>query len=409
MKLAQWCLSQGLNAEATAQLQAVVALNPGHAKAKAMLQNLALSAQRAAPSDPEVSRTGATAAAPDRPEELNSDVLAQIRRDQGQVRPAPPVIFDLPPALAVRRFQEFAWFVHPELQRRCAQCHNERSDRQFQLVEAKSRRDLSNHLLVTTNLDATLRLIDPDNPAKSDVLVSSVMPHGPSGRPILSGPNDPSYQRLATWINGLKGPQKPHQDQRRPPSDPRPAALPSREGFATDRSPGPPPESPNPAAVTAPAPMTPPRNTVEPAHISATHPAVPPDADFRVPSLLGGTDPALVPARVAGPVARHRPAARVCPLRPLPQTITLPSGEVIPVDTRALSKKDPSDASGTPRKKPLKVDPALLEKMLRGQRSALSTTPQARRFRKRPGGARRLLDGAACRAAPRPARQAAPS
>src|SRR3954453_7402984 len=38
MKLARWCLSQGLNAEAKAQLQEVVARYPGHVQAKAMLQ-----------------------------------------------------------------------------------------------------------------------------------------------------------------------------------------------------------------------------------------------------------------------------------------------------------------------------------------------------------------------------------
>jgi hypothetical protein len=347
MKLAQWCLSQGLNAEATDQLRAVVALIPGHDRARAMLQNLALTARRAAPSDPAVSRTAATTA--DRPQELSSDVLAQIRRDQAHVRPVTPVIFDLPPALAVRRFQEFAWSVHPALQTHCARCHNERSDRQFQLVEAKNRRDLANHLLVTTNLDATLRLIDPANPTKSELLVSAVLPHGPSGRPILSGPNDPSYQRLAAWINNLKGPQKPAETATTAP----PASSPAPAGFASDRSPAPPQEPGSLALPTAPVPPTP-RAAGEPAHVSASNPAVPPDAAFPTSPLLGGTNPAPVPAGAAVPA-------------PGAQTITLPSGEVVPVDTRALSPKDPPEVPGAPRKKPIKLDPTLLEKILSGK------------------------------------------
>ncbi|HEX8201131.1 MAG TPA: hypothetical protein VF590_11630, partial [Isosphaeraceae bacterium] len=49
MKLARWCLSQGLNAEARERLAEVVARYPGHPQAKAMLQNLALAAERPAP------------------------------------------------------------------------------------------------------------------------------------------------------------------------------------------------------------------------------------------------------------------------------------------------------------------------------------------------------------------------
>jgi hypothetical protein len=361
MKLAHWCLSQGLNAEATAQLEQVLALHRDHAQARAMLQNLAVTARRAAPSDPEVSRTGRHRHRPHRgpgpgpARELNSDVLAQIRRDQGQVPPAKPVIFDLPPAQAVRRFQEFAGSVHPELQRHCAKCHNERSDRQFQIVEAKSRRDLSNHLLVTTNLDATLRLIDPENPAKSEVLVSAVMPHGPANRPILSGPNDPSYQRLATWIHSLKGPQRPVAAATA--SAPLPTSSPDGSAaFASERPPSPAREVPTPAAPTIPVATAPPRDPSETPRISATHPAVPPDADSGpLPCWEGPIPPGGGPR--AGPLARRRPAARCARPAATPGTITLPSGEVVPVDTRALSKKDPADPAGAPRKKPVTVDP----------------------------------------------------
>ena len=50
-----------------------------------------------------------------------------------------PVIFDLPPALAVKRADEFARDVHPVLQTACARCHNEQLPGQFQLIEVKTR------------------------------------------------------------------------------------------------------------------------------------------------------------------------------------------------------------------------------------------------------------------------------
>ena len=106
------------------------------------------------------------------------------------------------------------------------------------------------------------------------------------------------------------------------------------------------------------------QGSAEPVRYSATHPAVPPDAVFPTSPLLGG--PNSSPAQSPVPSPGVNPPAGSTPPA-VPQTITLPSGEVIPVDTRALSKKDPDEAPGTPRKKPIKVDPALLEKMLSGK------------------------------------------
>ncbi|HEX8199680.1 MAG TPA: hypothetical protein VF590_04280, partial [Isosphaeraceae bacterium] len=244
------------------------------------------------------------------------------------------------------------------LQRHCAGCHNEHSSRPFQLIEAKSRRDLGNHLLVTTNLDATLRQVDRENPAKSEVLVNAILPHGPAGRPILSGPNHPSYQRLATWVHSLKGPPKPAEAVAAPGVF-APAAPAPNEGFASARPSSPPPEAPAPAAPIDPGGAPSPGAQVATYRGSATHPAVPPNADFRTSPLLGGSGP--VPAPTPGvPAPQPLGAAG-------PQAITLPGGEVVPVDTRALSRDDPADRAEASKKKPIKVDPALLEKILSGK------------------------------------------
>jgi len=59
---------------------------------------------------------------------------------------------------------------------------------------------------VRANLDASLKLVDRANPLRSELLASSLRPHGagPSKRPIFQGSNDRAYQILATWVNKLQ-------------------------------------------------------------------------------------------------------------------------------------------------------------------------------------------------------------
>src|SRR5205823_6310257 len=119
----------------------------------------------------------------------------------------------------------------------------------------------------------------------------------------------------------------------------------------------------------APFPVPAPGGQVEPARLSATHPAVPPDASFPTSPLLGGCSPVPVATPGQGPLPATPGASAPPPSNApaAPQTITLPTGEVIPVDTRALSKSDPIARPGSTKKKPIQVDPALLEKILIGK------------------------------------------
>ena len=92
--------------------------------------------------------------------------------------------------------------VHPirpsPLQAYCAKCHDGAVQGQFQLVPIKSRADRTPDAL-RANLDATLRLIDPENPSHSVLLSSTLRPHGSGAkpRPIFSGSNDRAYKVLA--------------------------------------------------------------------------------------------------------------------------------------------------------------------------------------------------------------------
>src|SRR4051812_41273196 len=121
LKLAHWCLSHHLDAEAKAQLLAVLELSPGQAQIKNMIANIDNALTRAAIRDEGVERTRGERPVDGRPAELDAGIF---RPGQGAAAVAPvsslPTIFDLPTPLAVKRADEFTRGVHPVLQRACA-------------------------------------------------------------------------------------------------------------------------------------------------------------------------------------------------------------------------------------------------------------------------------------------------
>ncbi|QDV35116.1 hypothetical protein [Tautonia plasticadhaerens] len=336
LRLARWCLTQGMEGEAAEQLRALLSWSPGDSQAADMLKALEASvARREAAVDSGVVRTGGesvggggAAASGMAPRDLDVSVLGQIRAYKGPV--ARPQIFGLPEALAVRRFQDFGNGVHRVLQSRCASCHDEESDRNFRLVRARDPKDLRNSLLVRTNLDATLGLVDPSNPGHSPLLINAVMPHGPDQKPILPNSNSAEYRALWTWIESLRGESAPAPAAASAPmTAPMPAAAPAPMapgvglsapmpnaaadpafggGFATQRA--------GPVAAAAPPPMAAPApGGVAPAmtpyphvinqqvQMDATYPGVPADLDFQTVS------PLLGPGNAAGLTVGGQPVA----------------------------------------------------------------------------------------------------
>ncbi len=134
------------------------------------------------------------------PASLDPRVIARAQKRFNAL----PEIFDLPQAQAVKRANEFADYVQPVLQQSCARCHNEKYQGDFQLVEIKIRRDQTNPDIARANLDATLRLINPDDPARSELLSAGLVPHGGSKSAIFRGANDRSYQVLSQWARSLR-------------------------------------------------------------------------------------------------------------------------------------------------------------------------------------------------------------
>ncbi len=202
MKLVRWCLTEHLPDLAREQLAEVLKLCPDDNQAKRMAANLDANAENR-DRDMAVRQTSGELSADDAPAPLPPGLGKTLRRGFGNTLPE---IFDLPPAVAVRRAAEFAQYVQPILQQNCANCHNEKYQGDFQLVLVKGRRDQQNPEIARANLDAVLRLVNPDDPARSELLSAGLVPHGPnkSKGAIFRGPNDPQYHVLSTWVRRVR-------------------------------------------------------------------------------------------------------------------------------------------------------------------------------------------------------------
>ena len=200
MKLVRWCLTEHLPALAREQLVDVLKLCPDDAEANRMAANLDANTP-AGNRDPDVRQTSGEMPRGDAPATLDPGIVKKVRKGFGN---SLPEIFDLPPAQAVRRASEFAEYVQPVLQQSCASCHNEKYQGDFQLVQVRNKKDLRNPDIVRANLDAALRLVNPDDPARSDLLSACLVPHGPNKGAIFRGPNDGEYRKVVTWVRSLR-------------------------------------------------------------------------------------------------------------------------------------------------------------------------------------------------------------
>jgi hypothetical protein len=380
LKLARWCLSHHLTAEAKAQLLAVLDLSPGNVEIKNMVANIDNAETRAAMRDEALVRTRAVLPADGTPGELDPAIFRSGRAPLNSAAAGLPTIFDLPVPLAVKRADEFTRNVHPVLQRACARCHNEKYQGDFQLIEVKSRHDWTPNV-ARANLEAALRIVDPENLPRSELLSRSLVPHGPHKRPIFRGATDTEYQRVAAWVASLRrSPAVEHSASGRfGPAEPAPSpAAADSGGFATGRpraaslpSPMPPvaPRDGRPQPPEATNPVTPlPPGQFVAGSGSGMQPYAPPDTDFTVPYMMGGPRPK--PATAPGPAQAPPPGTAGVELPPLPAPTT-------PVAVSAPAAPAPvpapaASAAQKPARKPVQIDPALLERALMNR----YTTPQ---------------------------------
>jgi hypothetical protein len=385
LKLAKWCLNCHLTAEAKAQLLKVLEISPDHEPAQAMLSTIQLTdAARANRIDPAVRQTGADVVAEENPGAVDAAVLRGAERGMGVSRL--PVIFDLPQPVAIRRADEFARFIHPVLQLKCARCHNAGYEGPFQLVPVMTPRQLTQDAL-RANLDATLRLIDPENPAKSELLSSTLRPHGsgPRKRSIFEGSNNRAYQILSAWVNSL------HSQSSRVDAAVKPASGRGdvdSERFGSDRSrpggssleasvPGLVPDDGREATPAKLDPRKSPALRFRPGQGWQSEDLMKADpAEFPLPYMLGGPKPTPM-KKTEMPETKSAPSGSTLKSSigglttpPRGNTTQLTEDSVKTGSASATPASSSATDSGTVKKvkKPARIDPAILEKLL--QRNA---------------------------------------
>ncbi len=380
MKLAQWCLNLKLRDEAREQLKKVLEVNKKHPQARAMMASMdqaaAIVAQRQR--DPQVRQTAAETMNENRPGALDSAVIQGAQRKLNVL--GMPVIFDLPTPLAIKKTHEFVQFINPVLQAYCARCHDGNYRGEFQLVPMNNRSERTADAY-RANLDATLRIIDPENPSKSELLTTTLRAHGPGPRPrsIFPGSNDKTYQILAAWAQSLRRPAQGAAGTYAPGQ----LATETDDDFAVNRdrgdSAGPasaPSASANEGQRARPVPgispglRIPPPSRYVPGGAKGPKGAnqAAPD-EFPMPFVLTGK----MPAMAESPTVSNRPARSsanrgTAPASASAGTATSPTqAPAGPAD--AGDQAEPSEEPAAPRKKakPLKIDPALLERALQNR------------------------------------------
>ena len=375
LKLARWCLAHNLPAEAKAEVQAVVKFSPNSREARMMLTSMESAEARLAARprmDPGLMQTGAELTEGSdrggdaRPAEIDSTVLRRARRELGVS--GLPIIFNLPPALAVKRADQFARVVHPVLQASCAKCHNEHYSGRFQLVEVRSRSDRTANVY-RANLDAALQFIDPENPSRSELLSTTLLPHGNGSnrKPIFRGSNDRGFQILAAWVYSLRSGGTPTENvtqaRYNPPRDEPPRDEP--RGFASERT----------AVGATPVPLS----TIRPLGdtsdlpretITASPARYVPGRGFVPEQTPPSTDefpgPYTLPKPKPAPGAKTGTTSIPLPGQPAPMPTPNPTSPVTPTTPGSAEKKSPS---ATP-KKPVKIDNQLLQQLLQNRNGA---------------------------------------
>ena len=389
LKLARWCLAQNLRAEAKANLQIVLKLSPKASQARAMLVSIQNAETRQSQAkngdlDTDVMQSKAEMTIPqspraDRPSELDDAVIRKAQKEFGLT--GLPVIFDLPTALAVKRADQFTKTVQPILQSSCIRCHNENQNVAFQLIEIKNRREQTSEVS-RANLDAVLQFVDRNNPAKSEILSTVLLPHGGGKvpRPVFRGSNDPKYQIVSAWVNSLR----PTTASRKMPTDDtqvQPGRLALKESdFGIDRGNGADTASSNPvpkgngfAGGSLPQQEIPPFRFV-PGKGFKLEKTAPDPEEFPKPIAVGGKLPKPLKAKAPEEDAEVNESASPLKKKPLSrgerEIIEVPPEELDPatVDPMKLAKAQAAALSkGTkPAKtKPkVKIDPAMLERTL---------------------------------------------
>jgi hypothetical protein len=174
LRLAQWCIRQGLFAEADAEIDAARAIDPCNPAVELMRRRLELGRL-----PPQVAKK--TALLPHTANELD-----QLDR--------------LVHAMPDRSVEAFTQRVQPTLMNTCATaaCHGPQSESKLQLLRVVGGRPAGRRL-TQRNLQALLPWIDQQQPAASPLLKYATTVHAGGKVPPLA-PESLQYRRLLEWV-----------------------------------------------------------------------------------------------------------------------------------------------------------------------------------------------------------------
>jgi hypothetical protein len=178
LRLAKWCWLNDLPDEALRQAEAAVTMRPDFPAASQLLGTLR-SVKAATPAP--------TSIVPVKAEKpLNS---------ANTVSDIPTVDFNSV------SFPLFASRVHAILLNACASCHSRDDVKVFRLQKQSGRAAISRNLM------SALAQINPNDPAKSPLLLKAVTPHGTATEAPFRTRNHPAYVVLEAWAMIARAPE----------------------------------------------------------------------------------------------------------------------------------------------------------------------------------------------------------
>ncbi len=234
LQLARWCARHGLTAQARLEAERVLRLQPDHREAR-RLAGLS-------PADPPnllptVHLTEQPASTPSLGDSSDSNLQPskKLPCESSEHRYSPETL------------RSFVQRVQPILFNSCATaaCHGGNRGLVFELQRPPSTGILQ-PAVTRNNLVQTLRFVDSEDPANSELLRKALKAHGGRPKPPLPGKDSPAYQTLESWVLSVCPPRQPmpldgdiaepsRSVPNEPPSDP--AKLPSAQaGFDSEPS-----------------------------------------------------------------------------------------------------------------------------------------------------------------------------
>lgn len=170
LRLARWCMLNGLPQQAAAEAQAADQLRPNHDATQRLLRHLrqtTVNADKPKPKPAAVNKT--------------------------EDEPSPPI------ELTTESLSTFATRVQPILMNTCANCHANGRGTGFRLRHAYGV-GLADRKTVEQNLAAVLAQIDVRQPEFSRLLTKAVSDHAHKGQAPIRDRKDAPYRTLEEWV-----------------------------------------------------------------------------------------------------------------------------------------------------------------------------------------------------------------